>query len=76
MRSVFALIRSWVKQLYTLVLEKFGISMAEPENPGVDVPEDPWPDRPEPGPGEIICYYGCPNSKKAQKLQLQKKLYR
>ena len=25
------------------------------------------------GPGEVICYYGCPNSNKAKKLQLGKK---
>ena len=27
-------------------------------------------------PGEVVCYYGCPNSKKAKKLQLNKKAYR
>ncbi len=73
MRSVFALIRSWFKQLYALVLEKFGVSVSGPEEPGV---VDPIIDRPEPGPGEVVCYYGCPNSKKAQKLQLERKLYR
>ncbi len=33
------------------------------------VTEIPDPD----GPGEVICYYGCPNSNKAKKLQLGKK---
>ncbi|MBQ6265940.1 MAG: hypothetical protein IJK60_10880 [Clostridia bacterium] len=27
-------------------------------------------------PGEYICYYGCPNSKKAVKLQLGRKAVR
>ncbi|MBQ6021278.1 MAG: hypothetical protein IJL26_13985 [Clostridia bacterium] len=29
-----------------------------------------------PDPETVVCYYGCPNSKKAEKLQLGKKLYR
>ncbi len=73
MPSVFALIRSWFRQFYALVLEKLGVSVADPESPD---PVDPIIDRPEPGPGEVVCYYGCPNSKNAQKLQLHKKLYR
>lgn len=27
-------------------------------------------------PGEYVCYYGCPNSKKADKLQLNRKAVR
>ncbi|MBQ7689038.1 MAG: hypothetical protein IJT27_07465 [Clostridia bacterium] len=27
-------------------------------------------------PGEIVDYYGCPNSNKAKKLQLSKNIYR
>lgn len=27
-------------------------------------------------PREYICYYGCPNSKKADRLQLSRKSYR
>ena len=27
-------------------------------------------------PGEIVCYYGCPNSNRAKKLQLGKTTYR
>ena len=27
-------------------------------------------------PGEVVCYYGCPNSNKAKKLQLGKTTYR
>ena len=34
---------------------------------GIEKPTDPT------DPGEFICYYGCPNSKKADKLQLSKK---
>ena len=30
----------------------------------------------EPGPGDVVCYYGCPNSKKAKALQLRKKTVR
>lgn len=25
---------------------------------------------------DIVCYYGCPNSNKVKKLQLEKKLYK
>ncbi len=66
MRSIIALILSWVKKIFALVTSK-------KEEPSTDIPDI---DRPEPGPGEVVCYYGCPNSKKAQKLQLSKKLYR
>ena len=74
MLSVFSLIRSWLKQLYTMILDKLGVSVS-PADPGL---VDPGTDEPgiEPSfPGEVICYYGCPNSQKAQKLPLQKKLY-
>lgn len=27
------------------------------------------------GPDDIVCYYGCPNSDKAKKLQTGKKLW-
>ena len=26
--------------------------------------------------GEVVCYYGCPNSRKARRLQLNKRLYK
>ena len=38
-----------------------------------DKPEN---DGPVSDPGEIVCYYGCPNSNKAKKLQLNKNTYR
>ena len=76
MFNIFSIIWSWVKQLYTAVIEKLGFGEAEPGDSGDPGTVDPFPERPEPGPGEVVCYYGCPNSKKAQKLQLQKKLYR
>ncbi len=67
MRSIIALILSWLKKLFRI---------ADRKNNGPDVPEGPDIERPEPGPGAVISYYGCPNSKDAQKLQLEKKLYR
>ena len=38
-----------------------------------DINEDPVIDRP---PDDIVCYYGCPNSDKAKKLQTGRKAYR
>lgn len=71
MFNIFAIVWSWVKQLYTAVIQKLGFGEAQPEGP------EPDPGILEPSyPGEVICYYGCPNSKKAQKLQLEKNLYR
>jgi len=32
------------------------------------------PDTPA-GPNDIVCYYGCPNSKETSRLQLEKKLW-
>jgi len=69
MRSLFALLLSWLKKLFRIDIIK--------NDPTDDPSQDaPGFDLPEPGPGEVVCYYGCPNSKKAQKLQLSKKLYR
>ena len=67
MRSIFALIKSWFIKLLDLIrLRGVGPVIVDPD------PEDPsFID-----PGEVVCYYGCPNSKKAKKLQLDKKLYR
>ena len=59
MRSVFNLIISWFKRLAARLLKK-------------DVTDDPGFDDPQIDPGEVVCYYGCPNSKKAKKLQLEK----
>ena len=73
MLNIFSIIWSWLKQIYTTVIEKLGFGETQPDDPSL---VDPGLDLPEPGPGEIVCYYGCPNSKKAQKLQLQKNLYR
>ena len=68
MRSLFSLIWSWCRGLYETIIRKLGGSTTQPDDPDIS-------DRPV-NPGEVICYYGCPNSKKAQKLQLDKKLYR
>ena len=74
MRSILALILSWLKKLL-----RIGTLQPKPEDPvpgntDPDDPviDDPGFDRPDPKPGEVVCYYGCPNSKKAQKLQLGK----
>ena len=76
MTSFFSMIWSWLKGLYESIIRKITGQEPQPENPLQ--PEDPFiPDIDRPaGPGEIVCYYGCPNSKNAQKLQLSKKLYR
>ncbi|MBQ7637775.1 MAG: hypothetical protein IJS90_02625 [Clostridia bacterium] len=65
MRAIFALIVSWFKKLFHIG------SNDETTAPEIDEPEIAFPDH-----SEIVCYYGCPNSKKAGKLQLEKKLYR
>ena len=80
MRS-FLLIFSWLKKLFHI-----STGQTEPElpvpgptgnpDPILPEPDDPGFERPGEGPGEVVCYYGCPNSKKAQKLQLSKQLYR
>ncbi len=58
MSSFFAMIASFFRRIVAFFKR-------EP------VTELPTPDGP--GPGEVVCYYGCPNSKKARKLQLDKK---
>ena len=69
MLSFFNMLWSWLKDWIHSIFSK-----DDPEGP--DPVVDPEPEKPDPFPGEVICYYGCPNSKKAEKLQLQKKLYR
>ena len=65
MYSFFMSILNW---LYAVFHIKRGT-----EKPG----KDPIIDGPiDPDDPEIICYYGCPNSKKARKLQLSKKIYK
>ena len=64
MREIIAMILSWLKKLFSFgkkVIEDPGSIEIDPERPG---------------PGEVVCYYGCPNSNRAKKLQLEKKLYR
>lgn len=69
MLSFFNMLWSWLKDWVRSLFSK-----DDPEEP--DPAVIPAPEKPEPFPGEVVCYYGCPNSKKAEKLQLQKKLYR
>lgn len=64
MRSILALIKSWFMKILS-ILRIRGVGPVI-----IDEPDEPV------DPGEVICYYGCPNSKKAQKLQLSKKLYK
>ncbi len=62
MRSIFAMIKSIFQKIIDLFrIRGVGPVIVEPDT--VD-------------PGEVVCYYGCPNSKKAKKLQLSKTLYR
>ena len=80
MRSIIALFRSWFKKLIALLTGKDITDDPTPvdpvnDDPATDDPTTDLPDRPIPDPG-IVCYYGCPNSKRAQKLQLSKQLYR
>ena len=66
MRNIFTLIFSRLKQLILRILHK---TETLPSDGGEDVarPDDE---------NVYVCYYGCPNSNRAQKLQLSKKLYR
>ncbi len=58
MRSIFALIKSWISKIIDFFrIRGVGPVIVEPDT----------------DPGEVVCYYGCPNSKKAQKLQLEKR---
>ena len=61
MRSLFVMIMNWIKRAISFVTSRKN----NPETPDID---DPVID-----PGEVVCYYGCPNSNKAKKLQLNKK---
>ena len=80
MRSFLALILSWLNKIFRFSMENATPTdpSDEPGNtePEPQVPEGPGLDRPGPNPGDFVCYYGCPNSKRAQKLQLRKQIYR
>ena len=65
MQSIIAFFRSIVNRLVALFTRKNVIEEPATNGPVIG-----------PGPGEVVCYYGCPNSKKAQKLQLNKTAYR
>ena len=56
MRSVFVMILTMLKRLISAFARK-----SEPVEPLEPI-----------NPGEVVCYYGCPNSNKAKKLQLNK----
>ena len=60
MRSLFVIIMSWVRRVISYFSRKNDPETPELEDPAID-------------PGEVVCYYGCPNSNKAKKLQLNKK---
>ena len=62
MRILIRSLWAWMKRLYSAILAKLGGT--------------PQPDEPDDDPFEVVDYYGCPNSKKAQQLQLSRKLYR
>ncbi len=60
MRSIIAFFKSLISTL---------LAIFRTRTPGPVIIDEP------PG-NEVVCYYGCPNSKKAQKLQLNKTLYK
>ena len=64
MTSIIALLKTWLQKIIAFFTRKTVV-----DEPTIDDPSliDP---------GEVVCYYGCPNSKKAKKLQLNKKAYR
>ena len=64
MRSFFENLINWLKKLLDMVKSVF-----KKEDPATELPD--FPDRPDPT--EIVCYYGCPNSKRTEKLQLEKR---
>ena len=78
MRAFFALILSLIKKLLHIrFIEDQKTDEPTPGNtdPVDDPATDPGPVFPDhPDPNEYVCYYGCPNSKRAQKLQLNRKL--
>ena len=63
MSSLIALIKSWFQKLIAFFTRRNVIDGPDIDDPSID-------------PGEVVCYYGCPNSKKARKLQLNKNTYR
>ncbi len=66
MNSILAFIRTMLNKIIAFFSRKKATE--EPETGKIEIIE---------GPGhEVVCYYGCPNSKKAKKLQLDKKAYR
>ncbi len=64
MRSFFTMILDWIKRTINKIFKK--------DVPEIDSPEIGRPD----DPGDIVCYYGCPNSNRAKKLQLGRELYK
>ena len=64
MRSIIAFIKSIINKILVFLRIR-GVGPVIVDDP--DAPADP---------SEVVCYYGCPNSKKAQKLQLNKTLYK
>ena len=71
MQSILALIKSLFNRILTFLrLRGVGpVIIEDPDAPGTEEPS-------RVDPGEVVCYYGCPNSNKARKLQLDKKAYR
>ncbi len=74
MRSIFALISTWIKKLINSIFKK-----PKTDDPVADetttIEDYPIFETIEER-TDIVCYYGCPNSNKAKKLQLSKKIYR
>ncbi len=59
MQAFFARIVSWLKKLIAIISGKEVVETVERDSVL--------------NPDEVVCYYGCPNSNKAKKLQLGKR---
>lgn len=55
-----------IKRLIALITRSTEPSDPEIEDPIIRIPD----------PETVVCYYGCPNSSRTQKLRLAKRLYK
>lgn len=62
MANIFAAIKEFFAKIVALIKGIFD----KEENGDVEEVDKP---------GDVVCYYGCPNSDKAKKLQTEKKIW-
>ena len=72
----WTLLRTLVQRIIAKLAEDNTSSDGESTDTTLPTPGDDGFERPAPDPGSVVCYYGCPNSKRAERLQLGRKLYR